>query len=52
VRVVELYETANIVNPAECWCVRWRTESMRASAFWYFKTYREAFEAARDLWRL
>lgn len=28
------------------WCVRWKTRVMRASSFWYFKSYREAADAA------
>lgn len=35
----------------ERWCVAWRSLSMRAPAFWYFRTYKEAHEALKQLRR-
>lgn len=32
-------------NPDKKWCLQWQTESMRAPAFWYYRTRKLAREA-------
>ena len=40
-----------VITARRCrlWCVRWRTPSMRASAFWYFHAYADALRAYKGL---